>query len=67
MKKKWRYFVEWWESTEPFPGISRGYQFDLATPKPEIAITLILQSDVAREQKGPLKNFSGPQGEVYTD
>ncbi len=68
MKEKYVYTAEWLLQNDSGINGPRNYvRFALGTPSPEDAIKIILASGIAHQQKGPLANFSGPQGMIYTD
>lgn len=67
MKKKFLYYVEWWEGPQPYSnaGAMIHRAFAVETDDPSVAIVQILRG--MPEPHGPIKSFQGPTGPVWTD
>jgi hypothetical protein len=65
MTERWLYYVEWYEDEPGRAVITQA--FALTTSRPDYALKKILESSFARAIRGPVKNFSGPNGKVLCD
>lgn len=65
MKKKWTYRAEFWEK-QPWVSSVIDLHFALATENPSDALLLILKQ-AKNDNLGTIKNFSGPNGHIFSD